>query len=54
MVGDRALDVRAAQAHSVDSAVVGWGYAPPGELDECGATFRVGDVDALRTLLHPR
>ena len=51
MVGDRALDVRAAQAHAVDSVVVDWGYAPPGELDDCGATHRVASVDALRALL---
>ena len=51
MVGDRALDVRAAQAHGVDSIVVDWGYAAAGELDDCGATFRVSSVDALRALL---
>ena len=51
MVGDRALDVRAARAHDVDSIVVEWGYAPPGELDDCGATHRVSSVEALRTLL---
>jgi phosphoglycolate phosphatase len=51
MVGDRALDAQAATAHGVDSIVVEWGYAPPGELDDCGATFRVAGVVALRTLL---
>jgi phosphoglycolate phosphatase len=51
MVGDRALDVRAARAHDVDSIVVDWGYAPPGELDDCGATHRVSSVDALRARL---
>ena len=51
MIGDRALDVRAARALGVDSIVVDWGYAPPGELDDCGATHRVSSVDALRALL---
>jgi phosphoglycolate phosphatase len=51
MVGDRSLDARAAAAHGVDSIVVDWGYAPPGELDDCGATHHVSSVDALGTLL---
>lgn len=51
MVGDRAIDVRAARAHDVDSIVVDWGYAPDGELDDCGATHRVGTVENLRALL---
>lgn len=51
MIGDRALDVRAARAFDLDSIVVDWGYAPPGELDDCGATHRVSSIDALRTLL---
>ena len=40
-----------ATAHGVDSIVVEWGYAPPGELADCGATFRVSSVEALRALL---
>ena len=51
MVGDRALDVRAARAFGLDSIVVDWGYAAPGELDDCGATHRASSADALRTLL---
>jgi len=51
MVGDRALDVRAARAHGVQSIAVDWGYAPPGELDDCGATHAVSSVAALRDLL---
>lgn len=51
MVGDRALDARAAKAHGVDSIVVDWGYAPPGELDRSGATHRVAAVSELRALL---
>ena len=51
MVGDRALDVEAARAHGVDSIAVDWGYAPPGELDGCGATHTVSSVAALRALL---
>jgi len=53
MVGDRALDARAAGAHGVDSIVVDWGYAPSGELDDCGATHQVGSVTELRALLLP-
>ena len=51
MVGDRALDVTAARAHGVDSIAVDWGYAPPGELDGCGATHRASTVAELRALL---
>lgn len=51
MIGDRALDVRAADAHGLDSIVVTWGYAPDGELDDARATHRVDDVAALRRLL---
>jgi phosphoglycolate phosphatase len=54
MVGDRGLDVRAARAHAVESIVVDWGYASPGELDACGATHRVATVAELRALLQPR
>jgi phosphoglycolate phosphatase len=53
MVGDRALDVRAAHVHGVDSIVVEWGYAPPGELDDCGATHQAASVTELRALLLP-
>jgi len=51
MVGDRALDVRAADAHDLDSIVVTWGYAPGGELESAGATHLVEDVRALQRLL---
>jgi phosphoglycolate phosphatase len=53
LVGDRALDERAARAHGADSILVRWGYATPGELDEAGATHVVSRVDELRTLLLP-
>lgn len=53
MVGDRALDAQAARAHDVDSIVVDWGYAPPGELDACGATHRATSIVDLRALLLP-
>ena len=53
MVGDRALDVRAAREHGVDAIAVTWGYAPPGEFDDSGATRRVATVDELRALLLP-
>jgi len=51
MVGDRAIDVRAADAHDLDSVVVTWGYAPEGELDHAGATHLVTDVAGLRSVL---
>ncbi len=51
MVGDRGIDVRAADAHGLDSIVVSWGYATEGELDESGATHSVTNVAALRALL---
>lgn len=51
LVGDRALDHRAASAHGADSILVTWGYAPDGELDEVPANALVHDVAALRALL---
>lgn len=53
LVGDRALDVRAAEAHGIDSIAVTWGYAPDGELDAAGSTHLVSDVTQLRALLLP-
>jgi phosphoglycolate phosphatase len=53
MVGDRALDVRAARAFDLDSIVVAWGYATPGELESSGATHMVSTSDELRALLLP-
>jgi phosphoglycolate phosphatase len=53
MVGDRALDVHAAHAHSIDSIAVAWGYAPAGELEDCGATHHVADSTSLRRILLP-
>ena len=53
MVGDRALDLHAAQDHGVDSIAVYWGYAPLGELDNCNATYRVASVAELRRVLLP-
>jgi phosphoglycolate phosphatase len=53
MVGDRALDLHAAQAHGVDSIAAYWGYAPEGELDDCHATHRVTTVAELRKVLLP-
>ncbi len=51
MVGDRAVDARAAHAHGLDSVVVEWGYAAPGELDGCGATHRAETIADLCALL---
>jgi len=53
MVGDRALDLHAAQAHGVDSIAAYWGYAPTGELDDCAATHRATTVAELRNVLLP-
>jgi phosphoglycolate phosphatase len=53
MVGDRALDIGAAQDHGVDSIAAYWGYAPEGELDDCSPTHRVADVAELRKVLLP-
>ena len=53
LVGDRALDVRAAEAHGLDSIAVTWGYATPGELDAAGATGTATAVSDLRRLLLP-
>ena len=53
MVGDRALDIGAAQAHGVDSIAAYWGYAPLGELDDCAATHRAATVAELRNVLLP-
>lgn len=53
LVGDRALDDRAARAHGADSILVTWGYASPRELEDAGATHVVSRVDQLRALLLP-
>ena len=37
MVGDRRHDVAGAGAHGVRTLGAGWGYGPPGELEEAGA-----------------
>ena len=51
MVGDRELDARAAQAHGVDSILVGWGYGSQDELETAGATHVVSSVPGLHALL---
>ena len=51
MIGDRALDAQAAEAHGLDSILVTWGYAAAGELD--GATRVVSSAGALLALLLP-
>lgn len=53
LVGDRALDVRAAEAHGVESIAVTWGYAPEGELDSARSTHQAQHVADLRALLLP-
>ncbi len=53
MIGDRALDARAADAHGVDCVLVTWGYAPDGELEATPAEHRVASADELRSVLLP-
>lgn len=52
MVGDRALDMRAAHRHGIAPIAVAWGYAVPGELDDIGARV-VSDAAGLRAVLFP-
>lgn len=51
LVGDRAIDVRAARAHGIDSVIVDWGYSMAGEFDEYPPTHVVDTVAELRSLL---
>jgi phosphoglycolate phosphatase len=53
MVGDRAIDIRAAREHSIGAVAVAWGYASAGELEDCGATHLVVDPASLRRILLP-
>ena len=51
MVGDRKYDILGARKFGLDSIGVGYGYAPPGELEEAGATYLAPTVSDLRALL---
>ncbi len=54
MVGDREHDVHAAADHGIPTLGVGWGYAPPGELERAGAVGLVGHPDQLAATVLAR
>ena len=51
MVGDRAFDVRAANANGIDSIGAAWGYGSRAELAAAGATAICAAPDALAPLV---
>lgn len=51
MIGDRKHDIEAANAHSIDSIGVSWGYGDRDELENEGATYIVADTNELKQLL---
>lgn len=51
LVGDRKYDVVGAKTAGIPCIGVGFGYAPEGELEEYGADYIAGTMDALRSLL---
>lgn len=51
MVGDREHDVLGARAHGIETIAVGWGYAPPGELDEAAPAAVVRTPAELVSLI---
>jgi len=51
MIGDRKHDIEAANAHSIDSIGVSWGYGDRDELENEGATHIVTNTDELKALL---
>lgn len=53
MIGDRRHDVDGAHACGIPCIGVGFGYAPPGELEQAGADFLADTVDALAMQLLP-
>lgn len=52
MVGDRKYDVEGAAACGVDALAVGYGYAPPGELESSGAKYFAATVEEARAVLR--
>lgn len=52
MIGDRKHDIEAANAHTIDSIGVLWGYGDREELENEGATYIVNNPDELKSLLH--
>lgn len=53
MIGDRRHDVDGAHACGIPCLGVGFGYAPPGELEQAGADFLAATVDELAGRLLP-
>jgi phosphoglycolate phosphatase len=51
MIGDRADDILAARAYTIDSVGVGYGYGSEAELNETQPTYLVHTVDELSLLL---
>ena len=51
LVGDRDLDMQAAQTNGVGGVAVGWGYAQPGEFEQCGFDYRVDSPLELMALI---
>ena len=52
MVGDRKHDVLGAKEAGIDSLGTYSGYAPPGELEEAGATYIVRTIPELHAVLR--
>lgn len=50
MIGDRKHDVLGAKAQGIQCVGVGYGYAPPGELEAAGADYLVPTVEELERL----
>lgn len=51
MVGDRKHDVHGGRDNGCTTVAVGWGYAPPGEMDVAAPDHRVTDPVELLTVL---
>lgn len=51
MIGDRKFDVEAGQALGLVTVGVDYGYAPPGEMDQCRPAYRAATVEELAALL---
>lgn len=51
MIGDREHDILGAKANGLETVGVGYGYAPPGELEAAGADRIAATVEELKELL---
>ena len=54
MIGDRKFDIEAAKLCGIKTLGAEYGYAPQGELVECGADFLVSSTKELEMLLCPK